>query len=440
MDLEAPLVAKILHKIRSVCGSDMVVEFLTGHTLRRGFAMLDNKAAAFQAGGKLDTIGFLSFDLDKSLFKHVFVNANTDSFANALGMSGYTSPAGMELRDFITRTEKDAGGNEILGCSPGHFRADGLLESTNSLLQLYLEYVLPKGLLQDLGSSTKTVGILLQRIEDFLHNDLFPGVITMNDLVTIVPRDDTIRMVAKSFRGDQIDHLRETLSDGKTFLNGTEPIYGYTMYHSIMPHGTYNLFTLDNDASRVHKAISAMKARYPADEPVHDGKTTIRGVWVDFFRTEWPYDDDSCKTSSKAWEGKGDQANAEDEKSDEAYTEAQGEDAADDDTLKAQKWDDKREENDGIELDERPVPGKSEAEPSSSGSGIGMIIVIASLFFVVRTMFQRAGGNPFGQREGVELRNMDSTSYRDQRPYQDQVVSYQSSPTNAFQAQGAKLV
>jgi 2',3'-cyclic-nucleotide 2'-phosphodiesterase (5'-nucleotidase family) len=61
MDAEDPLVTVINNAIRAVLGATKPVSFLTGHSHMRKFKRLDGFASSFEAGCKMDTVGYISF-------------------------------------------------------------------------------------------------------------------------------------------------------------------------------------------------------------------------------------------------------------------------------------------------------------------------------------------------------------------------------------------
>jgi len=288
-DNNSSLLQTILRRIRNIVKKQMPVQFVTGRTGKRATNMVggDARAYSIEAGGYLDTLGFVSIDLKKKqlfhhkkqLFHHEFIDTNKKTFGVILNRTEYMTPDGTELGKYIHRTIEAAGGNEIIGCSPRRYRAANPLKSDDSLLRLYLNNTVSRGLLQHLDSSsseekgdkkedenivekvedvvneavekTKEAvtgavekggeiidsedndeiekekrekkennnpnhhNILLQRIEGFVKYDIFQGVITMNDVYVTIPRDDTIQKVAYNVKGKTIKSLREHLSSNK---------------------------------------------------------------------------------------------------------------------------------------------------------------------------------------------------------------------------------
>ena len=69
MDVNDALVSVLLEKIRSIAGSLVPVQFITGHTHYRGIHTMDEASVSFEAGRFLDTIGFVSFPKKQTLVK-----------------------------------------------------------------------------------------------------------------------------------------------------------------------------------------------------------------------------------------------------------------------------------------------------------------------------------------------------------------------------------
>jgi len=290
VDVRDEIVQIILKKIRSICQDDMLVQFVTGQTHIRDYTKLDSHASSVEAGHYLDTLGFVSVDMSKKELSHTFIDANKKSLSKAIGMKKYTTSDGEQLSKFILRAVENSGGNEILGCSPKRFRAEGLLTEEDSLLRLYLKSILPQAL------TPKSV--LLQNIEYFARYDLFPGIITMDDIWSIVPRNDNIHKIVDSLKGDTINHLEELLSGGATFLNLTASTYNHNLNIEIKPGGKYQLFALSSELSKMKKILGTdMKVHPIIDEFVADeeGPMTMHKIWIDFITQQWPYDEKQCE-------------------------------------------------------------------------------------------------------------------------------------------------
>jgi hypothetical protein len=401
-----PLVHAILKKIRDICGKDMIVQFFTGQSHKRANVALDAKAVSTEAGANFDTLGFVSIDTMKGTSQHEFIEANNASFAKAvLGdeKQSYATVKGVELRGFIERSEKHAGGNEILGCSPQRYRAGGYLNETDSLLRLYLKHVMPKGLLNSyVGSDGQSEfkNVLLQSIQDFVWYDLFAGVITMNDLLAIVPHDDTILKVAHSLQGDKINRLKSALAEKVTVLNGTASSYEFAVSGEV-EHGVgYEFFVLTSEAPLIREHLDGMRVRHPVNELVSDGQKTVRDVWVDFIKKEWPYDGKDCTTPHEY---------SDDEDSEDA------------------------EEEDPVEETAPKVDKKSfkDVEPQPNNSSVGAIIGLSfAIAAVLLVVAQLSGRRPHGsigitRVDGVELQPMPSS-------YRDEPNSYQGPPASTF--------
>lgn len=301
---------KILKKIRDICGNDILVQFVTGHNSTRGFSQLDSTAPLMETGRSLNTLGFVSFDKTKKQVYHAFINATKKNFETIIGVPDYMTGGGFALRNFMNRTEISAGGNEILGCSPKRFRANGLLTDDDSLLRLYLHSILPDGLLRIHKNSLKYDHILFQSIDTFIRKDLLQGIITMNDVWGVIPHDDTIIELSNSLRGDQIQ-LGGRWSEGETGLNGTTLTHTYAVGTDDLRSGTtYELLALSSEASQLREILIRQKVPHYYNELVENDGSTImmRDIWIDFIKKHWPYDGKYCSsTKSNVHKGEKDE-------------------------------------------------------------------------------------------------------------------------------------
>jgi len=187
-DNNSSLLQTILRRIRNIVGKRMPVQFVTGRTGIRAANTVGNDAHAYsiEAGGYLDTLGFVSIDLKgKNLFNHEFIDTNKKTFGVTLDRMEYMTPDGTELGKYIHRTIEAAGGNEIIGCSFRRYHAADPLTYDGSLLRLYLNDIVSKGLLQHLDSSSPKEEVDKKEDENIVEKvgDVVNGVVEKTEEV-----------------------------------------------------------------------------------------------------------------------------------------------------------------------------------------------------------------------------------------------------------------
>jgi 2',3'-cyclic-nucleotide 2'-phosphodiesterase (5'-nucleotidase family) len=206
MDCVDPLVFVILESIRSMVGSDVPVQLVTGHSHRRCFEATDPATSSMEAGRFLDTVGFVSFPKQGTytsafpnisrteLFQHAFIDASKQGLSQALGFNNpedLSTSEGAELTSFIHNSQRKLHLNAHLGCSPMTFSLEANLNDPASLWSLYLNHVVPAELFQFNASK-----LFLQRTGAFRYA-LFKGDIKEDDVVAVCPFDDAIFAVAE---------------------------------------------------------------------------------------------------------------------------------------------------------------------------------------------------------------------------------------------------
>jgi hypothetical protein len=291
MDVKDELVTLLLSELRKLCGDDMVVQFITGHTHMRSFVQLDAHSSSIEAGRFLDTVGFVSFEPISGSFEHNFIPANEASLARSLGMSvdDYPTHDGINLSDYIARTLDHSGANEIMGCAPKRF-------NEAELLDMYLNQVMPISFFDHYHSGSRNV--LVQYMESFVGYDLFPGVITMNDIFTVAPEDYDIVTLGSIHGNDILQIMKEMNKEERRFLDDSFDIVGLST-DSGQNSSTeldetmrYDLHTLSKDASVIISIMNDLGVKPSAR--VSKGKT-VRRLWIDYIKNQMPYDGDDCK-------------------------------------------------------------------------------------------------------------------------------------------------
>ena len=291
MDVKDELVSLLLSELRKLCGDDMVVQFITGHTHMRSFVQLDAHSSSIEAGRFLDTVGFVSFEPMSGSFEHNFIPANEASLARSLGMSvdEYPTHDGKDLSDYIARTLDHSGANEIMGCAPKRF-------NEAELLDMYLNQVMPISFFDHYHSGSRNV--LVQYVESFVGYDLFPGVITMDDIFTVAPEDYDIVTLGNIHGNDILQIMKEMNKEERRFLDDSFDIVGLST-DSGQDSSTeldetvrYDLHTLSKDASVIISIMNDLGVKPSAR--VSKGKT-VRRMWIDYIKNQMPYDGNDCK-------------------------------------------------------------------------------------------------------------------------------------------------
>lgn len=294
MDCVDPLVSVILESIRSTVGSDMPVQFLTGHSHRRCFVATDPASSSMEAGRFLDTIGFVSFPKQRTLasgvasksraelFQHTFIEASKEGLSLALGLDNaedLSTIEGAQLTSFIHSSQRKLHLNNRLGCSPMAFNLDTSLHDPSSLWGLYMNHVIPAELFQ--GSSSK---LFLQRTGAFRYA-LFEGEITVDDIIAVCPFDDAIYEVADGIQGATV---LEILRQSSSTLDGTrEPLPALAASPSLIERDAYyNVYVPDWNMPEMLDRISNITGKSYTPAKLAGVSTTK--LWFDFVNHSWP--------------------------------------------------------------------------------------------------------------------------------------------------------
>lgn len=288
MDVRDDLVTLLLSKLRKMCGETMVVQFITGHTHIRSFAELDSHSSSIEAGRFLDTVGFVSFEPETGNFAHNFIPANEEYLAQSVDMSvdEYHTHDGKELSEYIARTFEHTNAGHVVGCA-------AKLYNEMELLEMYLNEVMPKTFLSHYHSSHN---ILIQYLESFVGYDLFPGVVTIGDIYTVVPRDYDIQSLG-SVSGSDVTRIMKEMGkeDKRIFENATDIVGLSTSGESAEIDSSlrYSLHTLSKDASKIVSIMDDLGVKSSL-KTVSKGKT-VRSMWIDYVQNNMPYDGNDCK-------------------------------------------------------------------------------------------------------------------------------------------------
>ena len=176
MDLEHPLLSVILHVIRDICGDDIPVQFITGHSHIRRSTEFDPKSVSVEAGRFLDTLGFVSFSKE-GVFDHAFIDTHVSSFMSILNIEDpkdFPTSDGKALSQLILETQVREGLLDVIACAPQSYFLNRTMDKEDSLFGLFLKDVVPNYLFH--GNSSK---IMINERHDFWYN-LYDGKLHLN--------------------------------------------------------------------------------------------------------------------------------------------------------------------------------------------------------------------------------------------------------------------
>ena len=330
MDFADPLVDVLHGAVRAVVGRSVPIQFVTGHSHIRAYRDLDDRAASFEAGRYLDTIGFASFGLDaaraagekldetraageqnnayayaSSSFAHVDIEANVAAMAAAAGLAdaaALPTPSGVALATEIARVGAALGLDARLGCSPKEWHSYASLSAADSLWALYLYHVMVE---QALGSNASL--IVVQSTGSLRYN-LYEGEVTLNDVETMAPFADRFWRVTACIEGDELAAVLHALgASDEGALDGSLPrdrgprdrgprdwraavaagsLPQYAVTSAAVPGQLYDLWTLDFDLSHVVDVFEAQTGRIATPELVLVGQNTT-SVWASWIEKNW---------------------------------------------------------------------------------------------------------------------------------------------------------
>jgi 2',3'-cyclic-nucleotide 2'-phosphodiesterase (5'-nucleotidase family) len=192
----------------------MPIQFITGHTHIRAYSLIDSYSSSFEAGRYLDTIGFVSFPVlrnihegESPIFFHQFVNGSMASLKHALDSTNIHTPSGQALSQQILEVRESMGLGDVIGCSPRTYELYKPLSQDDSLLSLYLMHIVPSQLFR--GESKEK--LYIQNSGAFRYN-LFKGLVTVDDIISVTPYNDTIYVLnAQVYGSDLLQALSEYL-------------------------------------------------------------------------------------------------------------------------------------------------------------------------------------------------------------------------------------
>lgn len=280
----------LLSAIRNETYPTMPVQFVTGHTHRRRFDVLDDYSTAIESGCYLDTIGFVSFPIKQTassvdnetalkLFRHEFIDSKVDELANRLGVSKLKTENGQALTEFIRKTQNDMGLSRVVGCSPRTYYMNRSLDEVDSLYGLWARGVVAT---QFLPNDHKRL-VLLGKSSSFRY-DLFEGNVTVDDLMIVSPFNDSMYLIASDVPTTTIVKLNETMNQ-EHLLEYTPMLPDFILMGNLTMSESHDLYTLEYEVPFIKNALETITGRRLEPKPVNAFATSL---WLTFIQSFWP--------------------------------------------------------------------------------------------------------------------------------------------------------
>ena len=333
MDAVDPLVFTILQAIRSYVGPIMPIQFLTGHSHRRHYEVLDPFATSLEAGRYMDTVGYVSFPVlrtvelssrmmewnegtdrkqSASLFQHKFLNANMNELTATVfrGLPGddFSTPQGRALTAQMQQTQRELGLLDVLtNCAPRDYELARPINDTGSLWWLYVNEVVPKTLFPRLTTTDDetgtTIPIFLQGTGALRYSLTGPTVV-VDDIIAVTPFENPIYQVGNRLTAQELDAILDELQvdevaafwESVGLVNfgvaGNRP--DLTRNGEREGDKLYGLYTVEFHLKQVSAQVQQHGAgQYYAPRPLYTSSQEEKQqlettqLWMDYARDEW---------------------------------------------------------------------------------------------------------------------------------------------------------
>ena len=311
-----PLVNVILDRIRQVCGPDMPVQFVTGHSHIRANQQLDYYSSSFEAGKYLDTIGLISFptkDLSKvkatsssngiiessastapsiyisplsnntmntnEHFKYLFIDTTVAKMEALLEVRELRTPNGTILSNLIHDTQNKLGLFEILGCAPMTYYLGKGQSYKDSLRHLFMNLVIPQQLFT--YHKQGNPNMYIQNVGAFRYN-LYEGNVSLTDLISTSPYNDTLYLVSDNIKGE---YIMDAFMDAHGFPPKDNLAFSI-IDSDINANQSYKVFVPAFDLDYIVEQLSTVTEQMLS--PVILDNVTTSKLWIGYINDTWP--------------------------------------------------------------------------------------------------------------------------------------------------------
>lgn len=283
MDVRDELTMVLLSKIRATVGNTTTVQFISGHTHIRAYQELDNQSTSFEAGHYLDTVGFISFSRNSSNVEHVFIEANVNELTSIVGVDNIMTDNGRQVQNMILSAQEDMQLIERRGCSPDHYYEYYALSHPQSLWRLYMDKVINSYYFDGSPAFVFAQGSFA------LRYDLFRGEVTLDDIKSVCPFNDTVYRVTNNISGrDLVKVFGGKLNDPETSTHWKPDLPEYVCsVDKVDLDKTYEFYTVDFDLPYFVERVANVTGEKVEAVAQATGTTQL---WLDFVSRDWQKD------------------------------------------------------------------------------------------------------------------------------------------------------
>mmetsp|Transcript_38787 Transcript_38787/g.121189 ORF Transcript_38787/g.121189 Transcript_38787/m.121189 type:complete len:541 (-) Transcript_38787:190-1812(-) len=292
IDYRDELVEVVLGAVRAALGKSKPVQVLAGHSHTRGWRRLDGFASSYEAGCKLDTVGFTSFSkrpeggASRLWFNYADLDGNTATLSDAVNVSdgALLTPAGEALIGSISETKRSLGISKVLGCADEHYSVRSALGEADSLWTYYMSRVLP-GALFDRGAARPQWSLVGTGA---LTYDVYPGPFTADDAYKASPYGN-FWFIAHKVDGSALAELLARLNakhgaGARRLAAASWAVPWYVNSSVPVPAVSYDLIYCDFDAFDVEEELAQLVSGGMPKREVYRPLSNTSSVLVDWFK------------------------------------------------------------------------------------------------------------------------------------------------------------
>eukprot|EP00980_Cylindrotheca_fusiformis_P005750 scaffold1194_cov127-Cylindrotheca_fusiformis.AAC.27 len=293
MDFEDHLIDIIDSAIRSnEVGDDMPIQFIAGHTHKRDQRRIGLWTHAYEAGGNLDTLGFVSFPViatakakpkeAKQLFGRTYLNTSVDLLSSVLGdPDPFRTANGEDLSRKINETRHFLRLDEVVACPLQDYHLNNHMLGKQSLWGLWQMQVAPNEICEHekrcivlVSSSTFRYGV---------RGSASSGdEMTLDDVVAIAPNMEPVYYVGE-VNDYAIQRLNSSLNIHSNQHGHTIPTF--VMSGQINDRGDYHLYTHERDLKEI---LPELERLYVTDVMPKATGNADTLYWLNYAQEAWP--------------------------------------------------------------------------------------------------------------------------------------------------------
>ena len=219
-------------------------------------------------------------------FLQKFIDTNVATFESILGIPDISTEDGTSLSEFITRTRRELGLLDVMGCATESYYVDRSVADEDSLWRVFVDDIAPFELLKPSSSAAPNQRRMFLGDSGEIRYDLAKGKLIKDDVIAVSPFNDTVFSLGPDVPGSVVIQLVDFLNDGPSLEN--EKWEKYVLSPSLDDLEPDILYEIMAPEFAVNAIVNGLDhIGYNGTVSQSDSGFRSTNIWLDYVQDQW---------------------------------------------------------------------------------------------------------------------------------------------------------